>query len=391
MKKSKHIIIIFILILLFILLCILTMVIIKLKKEENSQIAMNTVSTNITVSDTKPKTIEDILKKHNSEFISQDRNRIYTILAKDLYDENGKSNEDFIIDLVQDLKQFFETSSFYIIDEEKSITIYAKRSSKTDDIDLVINNIENFYKETNGREYSSVDKAEIASASNLLVSNKYLEMLDIHSMYFSYIEKYLTNGRELENGYTVYVDQQIKLKLAPNKVVFNLVFMEDYKDKILYNISLEDKLSEIAEKYDDYAFGGLDKGYLGYRSGNFYYFFYENEASIYSYTYLENTKFEDLLTNYIETKDLNEFTRKLKTTVKSYADIEYDEDIQRLFVSYPTRGIKIDIKDNNPKGITLYSNYHFSDTTKQLVKDGKIQYNKNDYVNEYEQMRKEAE
>lgn len=388
MKKSKSIIIIFILILLFILLCILTSIIIILKREENKK---NVINENTVVSVTKEKTVEDVLKEYDSEYISQDRNRVYAILAKDLYDEDGKSNEDFVRDLVYDLKEFFPNESFYVIDEEKSITIFAKKGTDANDLNIVINDIENFYKETNGRDYTAVDSAKIVDASNFITSNLYLESLQISNMYFSGIQDYLTNGRDLENGYTVYADQKVKLKLSPNKVVFNLVFIDDYEDKILYDISLKNRLSEIAEKYDDYAFGGLDKGYLGYRSGNYYYFFYEHEASIYSYTYSENTKFEALLTKYLETKDLDEFVSKLKNTVKSYEELEYDKDIQKLFVSYPTRGIKIDIRDNNPKGITLYSNYHFSDITKQLVKDGKIQYSRDDYVHEYEQMRKEAE
>lgn len=387
MNNSKRIIIFLMLIFLLVLLCILSITIIILKNEES------TISTpvNNSISEIMPKTVKDVIEDHDSEYISQDGNKVYSILAKNLYDENGNSNEDFIRSLVNDLDEFFLNRSFYIIDEEKKITIYAKRLTNNEDIDIIINDIENFYEETDGRDYLAVENSKIVEASNLLMSNPYLERLEINNMYFKYIEKYLTNGRELDNGYIVYVDQQIKLKIFPNKSVCNIIFMEDYEDKILYNLSLENRLSEIAEMYDDYVFGGLDKGYLGYRSGNFYYFFYENEASIYPYSYVENTIFETLLTNYIETKDLDDFVNKLTMSFKAYCDFEYDSDIQRLFISYPTRGIKIDIKDNNPQGITLYSNYCFSETTKQLVKSGKIQYNKNDYVNEYEQMRKEAE
>lgn len=388
MNNSKRIIIFLMLIFLLILLCILSVMIIIIKNEEpTTTIPIN----NVVVSETVPKTIKDVIEAHNSEYISQDSNKVYSILAKDLYDENGNSNEDFIRSLVDDLDDFFLNTSFYIIDEEKKLTIYAKRTTNNEDINIIINDIENFYEKTDGRDYSAVENSQIVEASTLLMSNPYLERLEINNMYFKYIEKYLTNGRELDNGYIVYVDQQIKLKILPNKSVFNIIFMEDYEDKILYNLSLENRLSEIAEMYDDYVFGGLDKGYLGYRSGNFYYFFYENEASIYPYSYIENTTFESLLTNYIETEDLDNFVNKLTMSFKSYCDFEYDSDIQRLFISYPTRGIKIDIKDNNPQGITLYSNYRFSETTKQLVKNGKIQYSKNDYVNEYEQMRKEAE
>lgn len=387
MNNSKRIIIFLILILFFILLCILTAMIIIIRKEENH---VNYIE-EVIISDTTPKTVKDVIENHNSEYISENRNEIYSILGKDLYDEKGNSNEDFIRDLVDDLDEFFINSSFYIIDEDKNITIFARRSSDGESLDLIINNNENFYDEIDGRDYSAVENSKIVEASNLLISNPFLEKLEIYNMYFSYIEKDLTNGRELDNGYIVYTDQKVKVKILPNKGVFNLVFMEDYKDKIIYNLSLENRLSEIADMYDDYVFGGLDKGYLGYRSGDFYYFFYENEASIYPYAYRDNKEFEALLTSYMETKDLDNFVSKLTTTVKSYVDFEYDADIQKLTIHYPTRGIKIDIRDNDPKGITLYSNYHFTDATKQLVKAGKIQYSKKDYVNEYEQMRKDAE
>ncbi len=393
MKDSKRIIIILILILLFILLCIVTFMVVIIKRENNTQNReiVNTVGENINTIVNKPRTIQSVIESYDSKYISHADGTVYTILAKDLYDETGKSNEDFFIDLVNDLDEFFQNTSFYIIDEEKNIKIYAKRSLEDDSLSITINDIENYYKETNGKDYIDVEKSEIVEATNLLVSNPLLERMRMKNMYFSSIKDHLTESRELENGYTVYTNEQVKIKLSPNKAIFNLVFLEDYEDNILHNLNLKMRLSEIAELYPDYAFGGLDKEYLGYRGGNYYYFFYENQASIYPYAYRENTDFENMLTNYLETKDLDEFVKKLRTLMKSYSDIEYDSEIQRLFIAYPSRGIKVDIKDNNPKGITLYSNYCFSDKTKQLVKDGIIQYNKNDYVNEYEQMRKEAE
>lgn len=389
MKNSKRIIIILILLFLFLLFCFMSAIVIIMKKEKSADNSTNTVTNTIIAE--KRNTIKDVIEKHDSEYISETRDTVYVILANDLYDENGKSNRDSIVDLVNDLNEFFKNISFYIIDQEKNVTIYAKRKANADDFDLIINGNENFYDETDGRDYSAVDNAKIVEASNLLISNPYLERLDMKSMYFKYIEDLLSEGRESDDGYTIYPEEKIKIKLLPNKSVFNLIFIDDYEDKILYDLSLSQSLRETAELYDDYVFGGLDKEYLGYRSGNFYYFFYEHEASIYPYSYKENTKFETILAEYLESKDLKEFVRKLKISVKSYSELEYDEDIQKLFMAYPTRGIKIDIRDNDAKGITLYSNYNFTDTTKQFVKEGKIQYNKDDYVNEYEQMRKEAE
>lgn len=391
MKDTKRILILLMLLLLFILMCFLTAITIIVKKEEESNNLTNTINRNVIEESKKEKTIEDVLKEHDSEYIYKDNNKVFAKLAKDLYDENGKSNKKFFENLVEDLEPFFPRISFFIIDNEKGITIYAKRSDKDENFELVINDIENFYEETDGRDYVAVENSKIVEPSNLLMSNYYLEKLEMHNMYFKYIEDKLTNGRELENGYTVYVDQQIKVKLSPNKAVLNLVFMEDYEDKILHNISLDMKLRDIADLYNDYVFGGVDKGYLGYRSGNYYYFFYEDEASIYSYSYGKSETFENILSEYLSTKNLNDFVDKLKLAFKGYSEFEYDPDIQKLFIAYPTRGIKIDIRDNNPKGITLYSNYCFSDTTKKLVKDGKLQYSKDDYVNEYEQMRKETE
>ncbi len=392
MKNSKRILIIIMLLILFILFCLLTAVTIILKKEENSNdIVMNTINTNAVEKSKKEKTIEDVLNEHDSEYINQDNNKIFAKLAKDLYDENGRSNKEFFESLIEDLEPFFPETSFYIIDDEKDITIYVKKSDKDGSFKLIINDIENFYQETDGRDYVAVENSKIVEPSNLLMSNYYLEKLEMHNMYFKYIEDKLTNGRETENGYTVYVDQQIKVKLSPNKSVLNLVFMEDYEDKILHDISLDMKLRDIANLYEDYVFGGIDKGYLGYRSGNYYYFFYEDEASIYSYSYGKSETFENILNEYLSTNNLEDFVDKLKLAFKGYSELEYDPDIQRLFIAYPTRGIKIDIRDNNPKGITLYSNYCFSDTTKKLVKDGKLKYSEEDYVNEYEQMRKEAE
>lgn len=387
MNKSKKVIIILIFILLCILCSILTLMTILIKKENYASNNIN-VNTNVVISDKKVKTVEDVIKKYDSEYVSQDRDKIYIIFSKDLYDENGSSNEKFFRDFAEDLTEFFPKTSFYMIDNEKNITIYAKYSPEENCIILIINNNENFYKDTNGKEYSEVNSAKIVEETTMLVSNPFLERLEMNSMYFRYIENYLTNGKEMDDGYTVYTDQKIKVKLSPNQAVFNLVFMEDYEDKILYNLSLKNKLGETAELYKNYEFGGLDKGYLGYRGGSFYYFFYENEVSVYPYSYRENTTFESLLATYLQTKDMESFVNKLKMSFKGYSDFEYDADIQKLYILYPTRGIKIDIKDNDPRGITLYSNYYFTDMTRQLVKDGKVKYIPKDYVNEYEQTRK---
>ena len=134
-------------------------------------------------------------------------------------------------------------------------------------------------------------------------------------------------------------------------------------------------LHEIAESEKNYDFVSVDKGYLGYRHNEFYLFFYEDEVSAYTYSYKRNTVFEDYLKEYIETKDLDRFVKNLSIDWLAYDSFEYDEETQCAHILYSTRGVEIDIKDNNPKGITLYNNYYLTELTKKYVKNGYISLN----------------
>ena len=55
--------------------------------------------------------------------------------------------------------------------------------------------------------------------------------------------------------------------------------------------------------------------------------------------------------------------------------------------SFPTRGINIDIRNNDPRGITIYNNFVFDDTVKLYVKDGKIKFLDQDSVYQFEKER----
>lgn len=235
-----------------------------------------------------------------------------------------------------------------------------------------------------------VETSKIVEPSGLHVSNGYLERLVNNQMYISSIDEYLDEGKDLENGYTSYYNGQIKIKLAPNKSVFNIIFSEDYKQNILTDVDMSTSLAKIYELHNDNTFGSLNDKYLGYRSNDLYYFFYNDEVSVYGYSYRVNSNFEELLENYLNNRDLDEFVNRISNKILSYDTFKYDADIKKANIVFPTRGIKIDIEDNNPKGITLYSNYYFTDKTKQFVKDGLISFESDkDLVEEYEIQRRE--
>ena len=82
-----------------------------------------------------------------------------------------------------------------------------------------------------------------------------------------------------------------------------------------------------------------------------------------------------LLKIYLQDKDLKKFKEKLLSKWAGYSEYEFNEEEESFQVMYPGKGLKIDIKNNDPKGITLYSNYKIGSRAKQYVKNGLITLN----------------
>ena len=129
-KNALKLIIIFLIILFFCLLCL--MVLLQNSLGENNDLKKNKEVANIAVStleNSKPKTFQEVIKKYNSEYLSRNKNKIYVRFSMDLYNENGKSNENYFNNLIEDLEPFFMPVDFNLIDEEKNIDIEMKYNS----------------------------------------------------------------------------------------------------------------------------------------------------------------------------------------------------------------------------------------------------------------------
>ena len=338
-----------------------------------------------------PVTIESVLESYQTKIINKINTEIYVTFSKDLYSENGNSNRLYFENIVEDLKQFFEVHNFYLIDEEKKITISAKYNEEIKDYEIIINNlntIDEFYSKTEGSSYMAVDDSKIVTGTNMSTDNIYLSTLQMNGLFKS-IENYLGEGTELDDGYISYLDGLIKLRTVPTGAVRNLIFTENYNGGITKRIYAGMTLEEILEKEPNYDFGGIEKGYLGYRQLNYYLFFYDDEISAYTYSYKENTKFEEILKEYIETENLDRFVNKLSRYWNSYDYLEYDQEQKNAKILYSARGIEIDIKNNDTSGITLYTNYYFTDLTKSYVKNGIVKFNeKTDLIHKIEKERR---
>lgn len=392
--KAKFIVII--LILSFTLL-LLIMLLGALSIEEKDNVANSIVATNIVDESgissgqaEEKKTLEKVLVKYKCQFINQSSNIIYLKLGKDLYNENGDSNESYFKLFINELTEFFNKTTFKLVDEEKNVTILVEYNFEEDKYIISYNNRVDFYEQTDGKSYVEVEKSEIIKPSRIFPKNQYLEELIETSMYFSGIENLLTERKELESGYIYFPKEHLKVKLAPNNGVMNIVFNEDYEGKIWLDVNMGMSIAEIAKLHPDYTSGGVESEYLGYRNGDLYYFFYEDEVSVYGYRYGKNDVFEEALEKYLDTKDLEKFYKTLSNKILSYDVLEYDPESESLYMLFPTRGIEIDIQGNNPKGITLYSSYYFSDETRQYVKDGLISFKNQDLVQVYEKGRRNS-
>lgn len=324
--------------------------------------------------ETEQNPIKNILEKYGSKYIKTEGPSIYVEFAKDLYNKNGESNKNYFVKIIDEIVPHFKEQSFYLIDNLQEIYIHVRYNFETKDHTIIINEIENFYENSNGKNYIAVDESEIVKRSGFMIMDPYLFTLSLNSYYFDSISEKIGEGTDLGNGYTSFLNGTIKLRTVPTGGVRNIVYTSDYKGGITTEIDAGMDLKEIKEIEPENAFGSISDDYLGYREDNFYVFFYDNELSFYPYSYKKNTKFEKLLKEYLENRDLNLFVKNLKTGWMAYDHLEYNPETNSADILYSTRGVHIKIENNEPKGITFYSNYHFTDYTKKLVKQGIVDF-----------------
>lgn len=361
------------LIFLILFFCLLFLMMTLLKTvEDNEDVLTN--STDAEVVEEKELTKKDIIAKYDSKYITEGVDYIEVVLSKGLFNEDGSSNQAFIDALMTDLMPFYTPSDYYIIDEEKEIEVYARYNDDLDGYEFIINKIENFYSKVDGESYVKVDDTHIAYGNLFATDNYLLDKLQMYDFYFSQIAENLDDGVDLSNGYKSYQNGEILIRNAPSGAVKNMILTEDYSDKITTKIHSDMSLKEVVEAEPVYGFGGLDKGYVGYRHRAYYLFFYEDEISIYTYSYKKNTSFEDILKLYLKDKDLEMFVKRLSKKFMAYDYLEYDKDTNSAKILYSTRGVDINIKNNDPKGITFYNNYYLTDYVKSLIKTGVVSF-----------------
>ena len=360
--------------LIFIILffCLLFLMFALLKTVENE--VANTDMPSNTVDEEKKITKKDIIEKYDSKYIREGVDYLEVVLSKGLFEEDGSSNQKYIESLMTDLIPFYTPKDYYIIDEEKEIEVYARYNEELEGYEFLINKVENFYDKVDGDDYIKVDTTQIAHGNTFSINNYFLDRLELYGFYFDKVADKFGEGTELSNGYMSYQNGEILVRNAPTGAVKHILFTEDYDEQITSRLTTGMSLEEIVETEPVYDFGSIEDGYIGYRQVAYYLFFYKDEVSVYTYSYKKHTVFEELLEEYLETKDLEKFVKRLSKKFMAYDYLEYDKDTQSAKILYSTRGIDINIKNNDPRGITFYNNYYLTDYTKSLIKTGVVSF-----------------
>lgn len=374
MRKNNKIIIIVIGVL-FVLLVLVYIILSSLKVAQKPSEDFSFPEAVVTdVNNKAPgRSVKEIIEDSGSKYISRSGKSIPRFKVEfkvDLYDKDGRSNQNYFYDLIEELVPVVN-ESFYLTDETKKIDIFVAYDPATDTYKITINNIKEFYEETDGEDYVNVEASEIVKQSDFAMLDPLFMNLATRNMYYSNTIFSSQDRVEMANGYYSYNDGEMYAKLGGGRLL-NAVLTTKYTEEIAVNTKVGTPLSEIDNHFSNRAFGSLKDGYLGYRTNSYYVFFYDDQVSIYEYMYKKNDYFDKYLKDYCETGDLEKLYSDFTTEWSSYFEKEYDPDAGRLKITFPTRGIAIDIVGNDSRGIKIYSNYYLTDTVKELIKAHKI-------------------
>lgn len=362
MNKSQKIISI---ILICLVIVLLTLVYIK-----SLEIVEDETVSEIETVVKKQETLSEILAKYDIEYIRRESNKIYVNFNFQLYNEDGSSNEIKLNNLLNELTNFFN-STYYLIDEKNNIDIKVFYKQYEDD-EIFINDKKDFFKETDGKTYYDINNVDIVPEKNIYVSDSTLQYITANSLRYTDLVKTLGEPIETdENGYLLFDNGEIKVsKYEGTNMVRNMIYSKKYLNSFVSKIKEGYSLETVINAYGEPTFGSLNEEYVGYRTPDYYIFFYEDEISVYGYGYTSNIEFEKILKQYSIDRNLENLSFKIRALWRGYYKHEIDLENGRLYLSYPSRGLEIDIENNDSKGIKFYSNYYFSDELLNKIKNG---------------------
>ena len=298
------------------------------------------------------ETVQDVVEYLESDFISMEDSKtegydidIYVNFKYNLYEENI-SKEPYFQNFYEKIAIVTNFKSFRMIDSSKNITIEVTCTSNGIS-EVKINGDVNYYK----NEESKRAQKEELKVETIEMDINSEELKSLIKAKWNINNVNLGTQESTFNKYRIYFDEGFEVRVIQGKV-FNVVFNKKYKGKVVEDYKVGDRLENIeATLGTSYK----DNQRLGYKTKDFYVVFSDNEISIYPNYDYDYTEFENLVKEYNNKKDINDFMDKLTDIWPDYDNYSYDTNY--VTISYVLKGVKISFSSKSNDGIQIYENY----------------------------------
>lgn len=165
-----------------------------------------------------------------------------------------------------------------------------------------------------------------------------------------------------KEGYEIYCN---------NKYVNYIIFNENYKDKVISDITVGTPLEDVKNSLGEPSF--VRDGILGYKSGEYYTFFYEDEIAVYPNRTLSNTELEKLLFIYNSGLYNGNRTNLLVEFREEYTDFSIEMYGSVVILTSTTRQIEIRLFDDGTMDITVYDGYNMGQEMKSHLGEENVE------------------
>lgn len=344
LKKKEKIMIVIAGVLLFIIT--LGVALMPTRKQTKNQ------TTNSTDLNRDLTSIREVVEYLEATYISTENSKtsgyeidIYVYFPYDLFEENI-SKESYFKNFYEKIAMVTNFKSFRIIDSQRDITIEVKcNNGKITEV-KINGEIDYFKKELSKRnqenrlEFETKDfKINSVELKSLINNNWVIQNVSLGTPESKFYK------------YDVYFDEGYEIRTIQGKV-FNIVFNKKYGKDVIEDYAPGDNLENIeATLGTPYKYSGM----IEYKTKDFYVIFSNDEISIYPNRIFDYTEFEELVEQYNEKQNMNDFIYALTDIWPDYDSYNYSNNNVEL--SYTLKGVKISFSSKDSEGIQIYENY----------------------------------
>ncbi len=288
---------------------------------------------------------------------------LYVNFGNDLY-EGEISKENYYHQVIEEVARCLAYKNFRLLDEQKSEPIEIRVICAKGKIQKIwINGKEDYFIYYNSQK----DLEKYAQIPNTKIEIQAPELIQcIQNQWKPEID--FGTRESIFQNYYVYFDEGLEVRKIDGKI-YNIIFTKKYTESVVNGFTVGEKHDIIKRELGVPTFKNEDESVIGYKSNEIYLFFEEDQISVYRNDV--ETGFEDFfeLANQFLNQEYSvlEFMNELTDIWPDYETYQYDAN--RVFLSYPQKGIDIKINDDGLSGIILYNNVGISgEEIKQYVK-----------------------